>query len=262
MRQFLASDLHLYVSPSGDDDNSGTSAVQAVKTLQRAIDIISLDYDGAGHCAFIHPAHGVYNAGLRLSIAPLGFAGLTVEGDKADPRACHISVGAGDGVATAVSGLTLKLDGIKVSSWGERCLSAAFGARIRIGEGFVFGRATNEHILATNGAHVSAAVHQVEIDAGAANHIHCITNSEVAYNACAVKFTPPSAWFTRFVGAAGNSYVGFGGASFINAGVFHGEQGLAHKGAIIDTGQTPSAPVAFLPGNAGTVTVATGGIYV
>jgi hypothetical protein len=262
MRQTLASDLHLYVSPSGSDGNSGFNSGAALQSIQRAVDIACLDYDGAGFAATIHLLHGTWNVGARISIQPLGLSKITIEGDIASPRDCLVSVGAGTALSNEVPGTPLELRGIKVASWGERCLMAAFAARIRLGQAFVFGRANNEHILATNSAHVSAAVHQVEIDAGASNHIHCITNSEVAYNACPVKFTSSDTWFTRFVGAAGNSYVGFGGASFINKESFHGDQGLAHKGSIIDTGQTPSAPVAFLPGTPGTVTTATGGVYV
>lgn len=108
------------VSPSGDDELSGIDTGTAVQSMQRAWDMMILDYDLNNLAAVIKLAHGTYTKGLIASYLPVGWntAGIPlviVSGDTSSPGSVIIRPTTGDAFLVSTSAY-LYIEGMRIEA--------------------------------------------------------------------------------------------------------------------------------------------------
>ena len=100
MRRVQSRDATWYVNNgNGNDTNDGLSPGAPVKTIQRAIDIISYTQDMAGFAANIQIADGIYAEEILLSGAFVGNAQVSITGNLLEPEHVVLASAAGRMIA-------------------------------------------------------------------------------------------------------------------------------------------------------------------
>lgn len=180
----LTGPLTFYVSPTGNDGNTGTQT-SPFKTMQHAHDLVMNNYDGMGNAFTIILSPGTHTTGLVQSCPLLGFPdGLTVQsitfGQGAPGQAITnviVSTGAAN-CFTVNFGAKLTVNRLIVTASGSNdnlqqtgnCFTAAYNGYITLGPGMIFGAAGGGHILLqANGA--ASSTFPYTITGGASSHI-------------------------------------------------------------------------------------------
>lgn len=156
----MTTDLNLFVSTTGNDNNNGTSSGSAVQTLQRAVSIAEQLYDTQGHDIIVNVAPGTYTAGAVVTGQLIGAGRLRFLGNLASPSSCVINLAspascfAVSGAARVViSGLQL-IAAVGTGNQGV-CIAASRGANVQI-DHLVFGTAQYAHLIALQGGSIGA----------------------------------------------------------------------------------------------------------
>lgn len=119
LRQILASDLVLYVSPAGNDSNTGTTSSAPLKTVQKAWQVLHSSYDLNGKNVTIQLADGTYNDPVVLEGSPLGQIGasnIVIKGNELTPANTIMSVPGSVDAFTIGAGARVTLQSFRITS--------------------------------------------------------------------------------------------------------------------------------------------------
>lgn len=262
----LTAPLTLYVSPSGNDANPGTSPAAAFQTIQAAYFRLMNNYDSNGYPATIQLANGTYTQGLLANQPPGLFGVITILGNAASPGS--VIINSGNGVCvTATAGAVLSLNGLTLIAAGTPSVFSASGAGIVATydafvyiQNLVFGACSNAHMLAS-------ASSTIAVPATAANQIPYTISGSAPYHAvssvaCVVSIvganitlTGTPAFSGAFVIAQNGGYINFNSTSFTGSAT--GVRYLANtNGMVLGTAGVST----YFPGSSAGST-ATGGLY-
>ncbi len=250
-----------YVNPAtGADTNDGTTAAKAFRTLQRAVDVVSLlSIEGAKVTIQCAPSNAYQGVSMR---AFAGSGSVEIVGDRATPGNCRITAAGNCVSAAGVSGYSIA--GFRLTSTGgggvsalSVCVSAINGGAINVSD-MEYGEAGDAHLFASGGGSiVISGAHAV---IGSAPH-HLLAQTGGILRASPVSrptLNVGASAFTVFAQADSLGLVAALHYAQINAtGAVTGRRAQALLNGVITT----SGGAEFFPGNAPVVT-ATGGQYV
>jgi len=154
----MTTDLNLFVSTTGNDNNTGTSSGAAVQTLQRATNIAQQQYDTQGHNIIITVASGTYSAGCTINGQLVGGGRLLYVGNTASPSSVVINLSTA-GSCFAVSGAArITISGFQlIASQGSGqvgiCINTSTGATVQF-DHVNFGTAAYCQMFAGAGASI------------------------------------------------------------------------------------------------------------
>lgn len=128
VRTRLTANTTFYVATTGNDSNNGLTAGTPWLTIQKAIDVISKQYDLAGFTATISVANGTYAGNAVVQTPVVGAGVVLLQGNVATPASCIISASAN---CVDVSGnAALQLAGFKLTTSSGNNISASNGGQI------------------------------------------------------------------------------------------------------------------------------------
>ena len=171
LRTRLNSDATYYVSPTGNDANSGTS-LSPFLTIQSALNFVANKLDLAGNSVMIQLMdNGTTYAGASLMNAVIG-GQVIIGGNATTPSNTQVS-----SLNCSNSGINLQVQNMTIANTATTCLQANNGAVITLGAGFFFGGAVGQaQMAATNGGEIilgngytisgSAAFHAITSNGG------------------------------------------------------------------------------------------------
>lgn len=246
----LSGPITIYVSPTGNDANSGLVIGSPKQTLGAAYALLQQAYDLRGQQATIQLADGNYATDLNASLPIVGQAtAIIINGHSGSSASVTVDA------ITAVFGAFLQPQNLKFTSAisAKSSLSAGQAGQIIMGAGLIFGATTNVQISANFGGGIFGGV-PYTIAGNAANHAAVGTSGFIDLDGATVTLTGTPAYSGSFASAsAGN--LNFGGASF--SGSATGVRYLASaNGAILTNG----GGATYFPGSSsGSVT--SGGQY-
>lgn len=221
LRQKLTSNLTLYVSATGSDNNSGLSSSVPFATLQQAWNTIVNNYDLNGYGVTVSVGNGSYTSGLVANGVVTGLGsgnGVTFLGNTTTPSNVTITtsnahcIAATGGAYISVGGMTLSASGTAGGSSACGVL-ASNGATVNIINPMVFGTCTGSHLGANASASISMFGGTYTITGNAANHALATTGAFINVLSCVVTLTGTPA-FTTFATAAYPSTVQFTNTTF------------------------------------------------
>jgi hypothetical protein len=260
--------LSLYISPSGNDSNPGTSASPFL-TIAGAVASLA-KYNLNGLTVTLNLAAGSYagyNFNGLTTPCPINVIGAapgstTLTGTGGAFGATNANaIGASNGANITISGVTLTATG----SGGDykaagSCLAANTGASITIGSGVVFGSSQSSHIYVNSGGRVSTAGLAADQGQGytiAGSALYHILSQQygnviVADATITLTGTPT---FTTFAVSNQLGYIGIWGNTFTGSAT--GTRYTAGVNGVIFTNGAAST---YLPGSVAGA-VSTGGVY-
>ena len=240
----LVEDRTYYVSPAGNDANSGLAPGSAFATLQAAVSTArNLRQDG--RTVTINIADGTYTSGANVGGAVFGApnpGNLRFVGNDANPGAVVIHVTGGN-CFNATSGASFRVSGVTVrTTTSGSGLNATLGGCIEHGN-VVFGSCAEFHKQATDGGQIFSSG-DYAITGGALAHIHVTTGGYILTGSATITLTGTPAFGQFFCG------VSFAIAQFsagvVWAGGATGKKFAAHNGGAI---RPFNADRNWLPGN-------------
>ena len=258
-RRQIAGDIVLYVNAAtGADGNDGLSATTAFATIQKAWDELC-KLDLSIHAATISVAAGAYPAGVVSNAAPVGGAGVTIQGDGAVPANVSLG-GAGHGFffggqlscPVTIRGFRIAANGaskggVVVAGRGTVTCAAIEAAGGSSGYcGFYATQSEGARIIVTTGQTITGSMSAYLSSTGGVIQMHAIPVTLV--NA------PTFSW--GFAQCSSMGLILATGASFSGAA-----SGLRYAVAMNSVISTGGGGASFFPGSvAGTTT--TGGLYI
>lgn len=260
VRTLLTANLTLFISPSGNNGNSGLSSGSALLTMEAARAKIYQNYDFGGFTATINVANGTYSASTNFYGLPVGYPPgqpIFIVGNNGSPSSVVLTVTNGTTIQSSQSA-SVTLSGVLVSSIGTTGLTAGVGlAATSSGTiGFtniVFGQCDTSH-TAVSAAGVIAGSSTYSINGNSPSHMGGDSAGLISINGCTVTLNGTPAFSVAFAVANRASAIQAVGATFVGGAT--GPRFLAATGASIDV---QGAGVNFLPGS--TAGNATGGYY-
>lgn len=246
--------LTLYVRSDGNDANSGQSndAAGAFATIQRAIDVACLSYEGSGSCT-IQVQDGTWSLTSTLVIRPNRWAGgLVIRGNTTTPASCILQ-GITDGMWIAVaqyaSDYISTLKGFKVQRGGAATNINAIVCRlggVLFLENMDFGAVGNgTHMVASDFAELAISG-AYTVSGSASYHMAADINSYIATGGATITFSG-SPTIGRWAVAQRNSGVLHrGGGSLSGAVTISTEKYLCQITAFVEG-------IANMPGAGGTL---------
>lgn len=236
----LTSSLNFYVNPNGSDSNTGLNAGTPLQTIQRAYDLIRLNYDLNGQTAQINLANGTYSSGLFAAFPLVGQNGAVgVIGNLSSPASVIVNSSTQqvntfmcvEGASIDIRGLTVNSSG---SGQGGYCLVAQSSGYLNFAN-LIFGNANTGHIIANIGGIVNC-IGSYSINGNAPSHI--ITSwGTVNYNGgnvtIVVTLNGTPNFTTAFITAFGSSFSDYTNISF--SGSATGQRYIATQGGCIVT---------------------------
>lgn len=258
----LSANLTVYVSTTGNDNNTGLSAGSPFLTLNKAYNFIRDNYDLNGYTATIQLADGTYTTGLNAQGSVVGrtqigggAAGtIILAGNAGTPTAVVIDVTGGPAIScsssAAVTVQNMKLQGgygIGVSTRGE----------VNIGSGITFGPCTAAHVFLSIGAPYLKVGANYTIAGAAPIHWWVAETGNIDCGGKTITLTGTPAFSNAFAIASGSgSQISCGGNTF--SGSATGARYYANVNGAINTS---GGGANYLPGSLAGST-ATGGQYV
>ena len=236
-RILLAANTTFYVSPSGNDSNSGLTSGSPWATIQHAVNVINAAYDLGGHTATISCADGTYTGTVTVSTPFTGGGSVVIQGDVATPANCIVSVTAAN--AFTVSNAVVYLQGFEIAA---TISGGAGGVGLQVSEGgtcfyqnIAWGACWN-HVQAENGGYARMAG-ACSIVAGATYHGLAYGPGTIDLQNGAFTLTGTPAMSTTFLQAGGSGgVVTCQNMSFSGSG--SGSGWIAEYGGFIDTNGT------------------------
>ncbi|WCK12332.1 hypothetical protein G6L41_008620 [Agrobacterium tumefaciens] len=212
-----------------------TIPVGAGTTLQAEYDRLAADYDMRGFSAtFI--LSGTATGCLSARKPLVGGNLITIDGGG-------VTLNAGGAGKTAignfVSGMTINLRNVKISSWnGANSVVAVNGGIINMLDGIEFLNGEGDHILASYGGQVFIKSNYT-VSGGGLNHWHSYSGGYITATDITVNVTA-GIWFVRWAGVADAGLIARN-VSYI--GNINGAKYLVHKNGFMEIG------AATLPGS-------------
>ena len=258
----LAAALHLYVSPSGNDANTGLTIGSPFLTIGKALNVLYNAYDLNGFQPTIHLADGTYTATVSIIGLPAGASmqsmPVNILGNTTTPANVVIDVTNGSCFAFAqtfvfLDGMTLRASGTAANQGIG--ISAASASVVSFGGHMVFGACATTGMLASSGAQISSSGNNYLISGGGNAHETAIYNGVIVTQGSVVTISGTPAFSTGYavVDMAGSIQC----ASQTFSGAATGPRYSAQKNGVIDTN---GGGASYLPGNsAGSATT---GLYV
>lgn len=260
----LTTDLNLFVSTTGNDNNTGTSSGTAFRTIQRATDVALQLYDSQGHDVIVNVASGTYTAGANIHGQLVGGGRLRYIGNAASPSSVVINLNTGDTCFAAATAARVTVSGFQLiapigSGPVGMCLQAVLGAIIQF-DHISFGTAQYAHMYAGNGGVIAVASNAVPYSIVGGAQYHAIAASgagSINLQSVVVTITGNPAFSGAFAWCDGGGTFYTIGASWLpSQTAASGAHHLITNGGVVDTGAS------FLPGTvAGTGGQTTGGGY-
>ncbi len=249
-REVLTADRTYYVNATtGNDINSGLTALVPVQTIQRAVDIVS-GLDINGHTVTIQVDDGTYNETVTLKDV-VGYSEpgcLLIQGNVSSPANVHV-IATGESFFSNSIQAVWDISGMKLDATGS-CLYAN-DATLRYGT-IIFGTAV-AHLQARNGGQVIRALGGT-----------CWIAGNATYHILALGGAIQTSWTTEIflanVSISYYAYVRQLGVVTCNNMTFTlgGYTCTGTKYSIVLNGVTYGASANYFPGSAAGVT-ATGG---
>lgn len=250
-----------YVNPStGNDANDGTSAARAFKTLQRAVDVVSLlAIEGAKVTIQCAPSNAYQAVSMK---AFAGSGSVEIVGDRATPGNCRITVAGNCVASSGVSGYSIA--GFRLESTAQVggttlsvCVSAINGGSIGVSD-LEYGDAQDAHLFASGGGAIVISGNQ-RVIGSAKHHLHATTSGVLrASPVSRPTLSVAASAFAVFAQADSLGLIAADHYSEVNAtGAVTGRRAQALINGVITTN---NRGIGFFPGNAPPLT-ATGGQY-
>ena len=158
LRKKLTANLTLYVSPTGNDSNSGLASWDPYATRQKAWNTLVGSYDLNGYSVTVNCANGTATDGLAaqgiLVGNTQGASGVTFVGNTGSPTSCIVNVASGN-CFSATNGAQYSISGFKMLAGGSgpagvgNALVAQTGGFISLSGPCEFGACSNAHMNAT-----------------------------------------------------------------------------------------------------------------
>jgi hypothetical protein len=251
----LVNDLTLYVSPAGDDGNSGLTPTEALATPQAAWNLLATTYDLRGYTATIQLAAGTYTTGLLVTARVVGqtsVRGVRILGDTATPANVILEPSLGPAMEASTAGC-FYVSGVKITSPTSNGLFASMGGQIEFGN-IVFGACSGSHITSLGRGIVSCAANYEIVD-GATSHCSSQIGGLCYINSNTITLTGSPA-FSSFAAVA------FDGLIYCPNITFYGDATGARYsiGLGANSIYTNSGMATYLPGDSEGVN--SGGTYV
>jgi hypothetical protein len=252
----------IYVTPGGNDNNSGTSAAPFL-TLQRAWNHLANEVDLDGNTATVHIAAGNYGPFTAFGqiMGATGPSSVNFIGDTVTPDNVIITAFDNNCVTVAAAQLTLK--GVAVTSSGSTGTSGVgiigiYGSTILNFDRIDFGSCSNAHWGATYGAFVSPfAAGSCAISGPANDHVYAIFGGVAQFDQMTIDISGNPDFPNGFANVASSGCVRSFGCNF--SGPAQGPRYSVNTGGqIITSGAGPT----YFPGSvAGTADATTFGSY-
>lgn len=255
--------LNLYVSPSGNDSNSGLSPTSALQHIGTAVNNVFSLYNFQGNNVTINVGPGTYNEGVTIIGAPLSCPGVTILGSPSNPGSVVVTAPSTASAAFNVfnNATELTIDGLTVvntagstasgTGWGILCQSGAVTL-----SNIAFGQCANAQCEAAQGGWVTLL--GTNTFTGSNKYgVVAEVNGVVDILDCTINFLNTPNYSSQFITAANCSVVQSVGSSF--NGTF---TGAAFSVAFASVINTQGAGQNIYPtATAGTVSSATFGVY-
>lgn len=255
-RTRLTAPLTLYVSPSGNDSNSGLNVGSPLLTIQEAFYRLAKNYDLSSYPATIQLADGTYTMGLSIVqslVGQAGVSGLILNGNSGTPSNVVISTTNADAVSVSAGGaITLSNLKIQTTTSGNGVLISS-GGFVTIGSGVVFGACATSHINNTSGQLGCSG--NYSIVGSAPVHWKNGDGATTVINGVTITLTGTPAFSSAFAQSYNSSILNVGSITF--SGAATGTRYSASMNGVINVN---GGGATYLPGSvAGSV--ATGGQY-
>lgn len=258
-RQRATGPLTLYVKPTGSDTASGLTVADAFQTIQRAIDVLSADWDMAIFQATIQVRPGTYAENVVLKPV-IGIATPTLQGDGGIPTNVVISPAAGTAVVSVTGALPFKIcwriSGFQITTSGTTNygLFASFGAELRFSS-IDFGPVSFSHQVVQNYGTIEC-VGNYAVSGGSQFHGYADTGGILTGSGKTATLSGTPNFSNSFVSSTILSVIQWIGYTFAGTGAT-GKRYTGINNAVINTS---GGGANYFPGDvAGSV--ATGGIY-
>jgi len=247
----LAAAITMYVSPTGNDANSGLTIGSPKRTIGAAYIALQINFDLRDNTATIQLADGNYPDPFTANLPCVGQSGpIIINGHAGSSSSVTV-----DSISV-ISGAYVQLQNFKFTSavGGRTSLSASQAGIVVLGAGLVFGSTPGSQISVAFGGGVFGGGVAYTINGGAAAHLAVGTSGFVDIDQASLTLTGTPAYSNAFASvSAGN--LNIGGASF--AGGATGQRyNLASNGSILTNG----GGATYLPGNSAGA-AASGGQY-
>lgn len=255
VREVLAADRTYYVRADGSDTNNGLAdnAAGAFLTIAKAISA-AVAIDPSTYNVIIQLQDGTWPAGPSMSTPMLNNKTLTLQGNLSTPASCVIE--GATSVSASGAGVSLNLTGLSLngSLLGINCSS---GATVGIGAGVVFGAASSQAHMRTNGPGSTININaNYSVTAGSARHFYASPNGFINCFNRTITLSGTLNFSTAFTFADRGALISTNASTF-TGGTITGKRYDAQTNAVIYTG---GGGASHYPGSiAGTT--ATGGQY-
>lgn len=249
----LSANTTFYVATTGNNSNTGLTVGAPWLTIQKAIDVISQQYDLAGFTATISVANGTY-AGNVVVAAPFVGGGLVVlQGNAATPASCVISASAN---CIDLSGnATLTIGGFKLTTSSGNNISSVNGSQVFVTGLMEFGTTPGSDFVASQRGQISVSANYT-ISGNAGTHFNTTLGGMIVTSGRTVTLTGTPAFGGAFVSATDASIVQCTGFTFTGSAT--GSRYSVSGNSVIETN---GGGATYFPGSiAGSS--ATGGQYI
>lgn len=206
--------MTFYVSPTGSDANDGLLNTTPVKTIAKAIELLS-KYHHRAYIPVIQLADGTYSETVDLPeiISNNTSVRAYLRGNLTTPANVVISSNNANGTINARGSQGWQVEGFKVTNSVGSGIHARHNASLNYGK-MVFGTCAQAHVVATTGAFV-AAVDNYSIDAGAAQHFYSQLTGIVSAQSRTITITNTPAFSSAFAESTFNGTVWSQGCTFV-----------------------------------------------
>jgi hypothetical protein len=269
-RAQLTSNLNLYVTTAGNDNNSGLTWATAFLTIQQAVNVAQTQYDYGAYGITINVSAGTYNGfqvggGMIPGAGVAPTAALLVQGDPTNQNNVIIntSLAAGASASIGVGPLArLNVAYMKVqnaNSYGNG-IGAGNAAHVGLSGPVSFGTigVSGACFSSVNQGWILNLGQTITVSGNAGYFLNAANGGGIGFNG-PITFAATGLNFVQsFVGATTTSFLDFTGATFSGAsGSVSGQRYNVASNAVVNTA---GGGANFFPGNSAGVT-GTGGQY-
>lgn len=248
-------EIHLYVSPTGNDSYSGLSSGAPLRTIAKAIEYLR-NFHHLSFVPVIHLADGEYTE--RVVLPPILSNSPEVKarlvGNETTPGNVHLNINSTAAAIGVTGSRGWQVESFKVSNAQGGALQASNNGDLNFGN-LVFGAcASNGHIAAIHGG-VVVAVSDYRIEGNCPRHWHASRVGTVMVANRTITLANTPAFSDTFANASINSNLNVTGNTFVGSAT-----GVKYRAATLSVVNTGTGNVNALPGTS-TVSVSTGGVY-
>lgn len=217
-----------FVTPTGNDGNTGLSSGAACLTLQGVWTKAMLANNGSGGVT-INIADGTYTNSLSINGAWNGAGPITIVGNVGSPANVLLSVTSDNAIRVKNANVIISGMEIRTATAGD-CLLAYDGGEISFSN-MRFGACAGSHLTAQFAGRIHGTGNYT-ITGSAVSHLHAFARGYLSLVGLTVTLTGTPAFSAYFAGVADAS-IGMSGVTF--SGAATGKRFLAHDGGRIDT---------------------------